>query len=315
MISRTGVLLKLAQRAPGDTVCASRLVEALARAHPGRPVAVDSVGADEFFRFDTRVSPAAPDMTLVELNYRHPIDAAYMGWPLLYLDAPLLSYWRQTGEVLPEPEPFPSLVLGPDEAAAPLAGSYWVLAAGSKWDAPLKQAPAALFETLVRETPEIRWLQVGDLERHRGGSRQHPIEGAECLLGGTSLRELLWLVAHAAGVVCHLSLPFMLAAAFRRPCVVLAGGREPASLHVYPEADWPTFRYLGAAPRFGCAANGCRRRIAAPAHAVAPYPPGWLCDEPAPDPVFGAVGGCLGAVDPGHVVGLVRALNTGRAVS
>jgi ADP-heptose:LPS heptosyltransferase len=62
------------------------------------------------------------------------------------------------------------------------------------------------------------------------------------LRGKTDLRRLIRLVYHAEGVLSPVSLPMHLAAAIEakpggpkhRPCVVVAGGREPPHWEAYP---------------------------------------------------------------------------------
>ena len=62
------------------------------------------------------------------------------------------------------------------------------------------------------------------------------------LRGKTDLRQLVRLVHHAQGVLCPVTLHMHLAAAVpvragmprNRPCVVVAGGREPSQWEAYP---------------------------------------------------------------------------------
>jgi hypothetical protein len=140
--------------------------------------------------------------------------------------------------------------------------------------------------------------------------RQSRIACAENLIGQTSLRELIRLVAHAKGVVGHLSLPFLLAAAFRRPCVVIAGGREPVHMHTYDTRYWSTFRYFAAPPQYTCTleGNGCRKRGVqlglggVPGQEI-------FCPHPVADEEYGAVAGCMADQPIQQIVATVRALN------
>jgi ADP-heptose:LPS heptosyltransferase len=62
------------------------------------------------------------------------------------------------------------------------------------------------------------------------------------LVGKTDMRQLVRLMYHADGVVCGVTMLMHLAAAVptkpgrprSRPCVVIAGGREPAQWEAYP---------------------------------------------------------------------------------
>ncbi len=68
------------------------------------------------------------------------------------------------------------------------------------------------------------------------------MEGAIDLRGKTTLRQLVRLMYHAQGAVSAVSLLMHLAAAVEaapglprsRPCVVIAGGREPPHFTAYP---------------------------------------------------------------------------------
>src|SRR6185503_5345813 len=95
---------------------------------------------------------------------------------------------------------------------------------------------------------------VGDLGHH------HPrLNGVIDLRGQTSLRELIRLVYHAQGVLCSITSLMHLAATVetksgrgsRRPCVVIAGGREPAHWEAYPGHQF--IHTNGALP---CCVNG-----------------------------------------------------------
>ena len=79
----------------------------------------------------------------------------------------------------------------------------------------------------------------------RSGRRRdiHPaLRGVLDLRGKTDLRQLVRLMHHAQGVLCPVSLLVHLAAGVEgrpdrlmtRPCVVVAGGREPMQWEAYP---------------------------------------------------------------------------------
>lgn len=119
------------------------------------------------------------------------------------------------------------LYLSQAEQAAPLIkGPYWLIVAGGKTDIPVKIWSAARFqEVAIALTQDgIRCVQAGAL---LPGHQQPELKGVESFVGKTTLREFLRLVYHADGVICAVSFPMHVAAAFDKPCVVLAGGREP----------------------------------------------------------------------------------------
>ena len=103
---------------------------------------------------------------------------------------------------------------------------------------------------------KIQFVQVGERGHH------HPkLEGVIDLRGQTTLRELVRLVHHAQGVLCSVTALMHLAAAVatkrgqtpHRPCVVVAGGREPAHWEAYPHHQF--IHTMSALPC--CAHGGC----------------------------------------------------------
>ncbi|HEX7377997.1 MAG TPA: glycosyltransferase family 9 protein [Pirellulales bacterium] len=88
----------------------------------------------------------------------------------------------------------------------------------------------------------------------------HPaLENVIDLCGKTDHRQLIRLVYHATGVLTGVSYPMHLAAAVPRPpwmvglrpCVVVAGGREPAHWEQYPG-----HRFLHTIGALSCCATG-----------------------------------------------------------
>ncbi|RPJ72406.1 MAG: ADP-heptose--LPS heptosyltransferase, partial [Acidobacteria bacterium] len=100
----------------------------------------------------------------------------------------------------------------------------------------------------------IQFVQVGEAGHHHP-----PLRGAVDLRGRTDLRQLVRLVYHSEGVLSPVSLLMHLAAAVEtpagrprnRPCVVVAGGREPPHFTAYPHHQF--IHTVGALP---CCANG-----------------------------------------------------------
>lgn len=136
---------------------------------------------------------------------------------------------------------------------------FWILNAGSKTDFTAKQWERERFQELVGRLPEVLFVQVGEGEhRHEVITGQNVIN----LVGKTDLRQLIRLVYHSAGVVSPVSLPMHLAAAVEmnprynrknRPCVVLAGGREPSVWEAYTHHQY--LHTCGAIPC--CDEGGC----------------------------------------------------------
>jgi len=114
---------------------------------------------------------------------------------------------------------------------------FWIVAAGGKYDLTIKWWQAERYQEVIDHfRGKILFVQVGQYGHH------HPkLDGVIDLRGQTSLRELVRLVYHAQGVLCSITALMHLAAAVEtrpgrpvpRPCVVVAGGREPAHWEAY----------------------------------------------------------------------------------
>jgi ADP-heptose:LPS heptosyltransferase len=115
---------------------------------------------------------------------------------------------------------------------------FWIVAAGGKYDISIKWWDSRRYQEVIDYFKgRISFVQVG------APGHFHPaLKGVIDLRGRTSLRELVRLVYHAQGVVCGVTGLMHLAAAVEyrnhpagnRPCVVIAGGREPVHWEAYP---------------------------------------------------------------------------------
>lgn len=116
---------------------------------------------------------------------------------------------------------------------------FWVIVAGGKNDFTIKWWQTQRFQEVVDHfRGKLTFVQVGEQ------GHTHPaLNGVIDLRGKTDLRQLVRLVYHSSGVLCPVTLVMHLAAAVeqkeavpkRRPCVVVAGGREPVNWAAYPE--------------------------------------------------------------------------------
>ena len=136
---------------------------------------------------------------------------------------------------------------------------FWIINAGGKHDLTIKWWDWRRYQEVVDHfRGRVLFVQVGAAEHH------HPkLAGALDLRGQTSVRQLLRLVHHAQGVLCGVTGLMHLAAAVPRragvnglrPCVVVAGGREPVHWEQYPGHQF--LHTIGALPC--CATGGCWR--------------------------------------------------------
>jgi FkbM family methyltransferase len=134
---------------------------------------------------------------------------------------------------------------------------FWIVSAGGKYDITIKWWSTDYFQSVVDHFKnQIAFVQIGEFGHH------HPkLRGAIDLRGQTSVRELIRLVHHAQGVLSPVTALMHLAAAVEtkpgfpknRPCVVVAGGREPPHWESYPHHQF--IHSVGALPC--CAEGGC----------------------------------------------------------
>jgi ADP-heptose:LPS heptosyltransferase len=132
---------------------------------------------------------------------------------------------------------------------------FWIIVAGGKHDFTAKWWNPASYQAVVDHfRGRIHFVQCGE-----GGHWHPPLQGVINLVGRTNLRDFVRLMYHAEGVVCPVTLAMHLAAAVEtprgdrgtRPCVVIAGGREPAHWEAYPN-----HQYLSTNGALACCRNG-----------------------------------------------------------
>jgi ADP-heptose:LPS heptosyltransferase len=107
---------------------------------------------------------------------------------------------------------------------------YWVLNAGIKLDILLKQYPPFLYQKVVNLLNDNSDFHC-DIVQTGHDHHLHPrLSNVISLVGKTNnLRDYFALVYHSDGCIGPVSLQMHLAAAFQKPCVVIAGGREEPS--------------------------------------------------------------------------------------
>ena len=132
---------------------------------------------------------------------------------------------------------------------------FWIVVAGGKRDYTVKWWDVRRYQEVVDHfAGRILFVQVGE-----AGHEHPPLRSVIDLRGKTDLRQLVRLVYHAQGVLCPVTLHMHLAAAVEvrpempknRPCVVVAGGREPPHWEAYPH-----HQYLHRAGALRCCDDG-----------------------------------------------------------
>lgn len=131
---------------------------------------------------------------------------------------------------------------------------FWIVDAGYKSDFTCKMWELDRYQQVVNMTKDrINWVQIGT-----GNHNHKPLENVINLLGKTNHRQFLSLMYGASGVLTPVSYPMHLATTpwknhpnEHRPCVVIAGSREPSQWEAYP-----THRFLHNCGILSCSMKG-----------------------------------------------------------
>jgi ADP-heptose:LPS heptosyltransferase len=234
-------------QSPGDILMLSAAVRDLHRCHPGEFATDVRTSCPDVWLNNPWLTPLDeqdPEVTVVDCHYplihrsnqepRHFLDGF-----VEYLNDQLGLRIRVTefrGDIYiseAEKEWFAAV-----EREHGRAMPFWLFASGGKLDYTIKWWDAARYQQVVDHfRGRIQFVQVGEDHHHHP-----PLEGVIDLRGQTTLRQLIRLMYHAEGAISAVSLLMHLAAAVEvkpgmpqnRPCVVIAGGREPPHFTAYP---------------------------------------------------------------------------------
>lgn len=138
-----------------------------------------------------------------------------------------------------------------------MGARFWIIVSGGKTDYTAKWWDPDRAQQVVNHfVGRIRFVQCGE------AAHPHPrLRNVIDMVGRTDLRQMVRLMWHADGVICPVTMFMHLAAAVEtrpgrpqhRPCVVVAGGREPPHWEAYPHHQF--LHTNGALPC--CDDGGC----------------------------------------------------------
>ncbi|HEY3332586.1 MAG TPA: hypothetical protein VGK19_21325 [Capsulimonadaceae bacterium] len=240
---------------PGDIVMLTAAVRDLHRCQPSRFVTDVRTSCPDLWSFNPYITPIAdgdPDARVIECEY--PLVNESTRRPVHFIYG-FVEFLARRLNVHIHPTEFKGDVYAtPDAASSPdLPQPYWLIDAGGKTDFTAKWPDPAKLQAVVDEfAGRVAFVQIG------AANHNHPrLRGVIDRVGATTIRGLVDLMAHASGVITPVSFPMHLSAAVPtptgalRPCVVIAGGREPAHWEQYPG-----HAYLDTVGRLPCCANG-----------------------------------------------------------
>jgi hypothetical protein len=181
-------------------------------------------------------------------------------------NAPFLAgYTEYLGEQIGRPLRLrtsrPHVFLTPEEAARPrsklwpgapdLSKPYWIVNAGIKRDYTAKAWPMEYFQEVIDRTKDrVNWVQIGlKKDLHRS------LRGVINLVddGGPPMRETIILARHATGGLGPVTFLQHLLAAWEKPYLCVAGGREPSTWIQYPlQQTFHTIGQLDCCRPFSC---------------------------------------------------------------
>jgi len=239
----------------GDVLVLTAAVRDLHRAHPARYVlGVETCFPDIWWNnpYVASLDPGDPEVTRIDCGHPPLLDRCG-DQPRHYVESVHDLLRGRLGVEIPLTRFAPDLHLSEEERAGVphgLQAPYWVIVGGGKRDLTIKWWPTAFYQEVVDHfAGQVNFVQVGG-----GGDYHPPLRGVVMnLVGRTTVRELMRLVYHADGVVCPVTCVMHIAAAFDKPCVVVAGGREPPHWEMYPMHQF--LHTVGQLPC--CARSGC----------------------------------------------------------
>jgi ADP-heptose:LPS heptosyltransferase/GT2 family glycosyltransferase len=224
------------RRGLGDVVLMTALVRDIALTYPGRfNIDVDT-GWSRVWTNNPYIRSCDPESKvttdIVKLSWR---DASMtkshvtengqlarrhiLGW---YHNC----FERLTGIQVSPSKPYADIHLTATEKLPIVSGRYWVIISGGKLDMPVKHWHFPRVQQTVDALLErgIHCVQVGATHK----DHIHPnLKNVLNLIGKTEdIRDLCSLIYNSDGVICGMTGAMHLAAAFQKPCVVFAGGRE-----------------------------------------------------------------------------------------
>jgi ADP-heptose:LPS heptosyltransferase len=241
-MTKTKLLIKH-RWALGDTVLLTALIRDIHRAYPGKyEIKVSTNFTNVWWNnpYITDFAEAkAPPPLKIEVGWEDAIKwNAYAKYGNNREMKHILAWYhydfeRKTGLKVPVTDPQPDLHLSQDEKQRRLLGRYWVVISGGKLDLTTKHWHVHRMQEVVDKLAlkGIECVQAGAVCTNH---IHPPLENVTNLIGKTeNVRDLWNLILHADGVICGVTGAMHIAAAFNKPCVVHAGGREEPWFEAY----------------------------------------------------------------------------------
>lgn len=291
------ILLRFHQ-CPGDTLCATPAVRALALAYPEYAIRVQGGGSEAIFAHNPFVQDfegRADEEVKLDNSLIH---SSHLPWHFLHSYVHTIN--NALGVNLSLGMARPEVFLADDEKATrPIPHRYWLLNAGCKKDYTVKRWPAEYFQEVIDALQgRVTFVQVGQSK-----DDHPPLRRVINFIDKTDLRQLITLAYHADGALTPESFLHHLMAAHNKPCVTLAAG--------WLSKHWITYQSGHLLSRHGCL-DCCREKACGKARVVETAPKRdpknkRLCLLPVLDTFSQPVAKCMALIKPPEVV---RAIGT-----
>lgn len=258
-------------QSPGDIVMLTAAVRDLHLAHPGRFQTDVRTAADALWQHNPNLVPLKEGDSGVEvLDMHYPLIHQSNRRPYHFIHGYAQYLEQQLGVPVPVSDFKGDVRLTAEEKGLPCPGQdagvpehFWIIVAGGKHDFTAKWWNPECFQQVVDHFQgRITFVQCGE-----AGHWHPPLTGVINLVGRTPLRDFVRLMYHADGVLCPVTFAMHLAAAVEtkpgrpkhRPCVVVAGGREPAHWEAYTHHQFLSVNgALSCCQEGGCWKSRCQ---------------------------------------------------------
>lgn len=167
-----------------------------------------------------------------------------------------MSMEENLGVHIPQGESRPDIWLTEEEynSPRPFPMPYWIICTTGEKGWGCKMYPTHKWQEVINQNPDLTFVQIGTAE-----DNAPRLKGANVIdhIGKTQsrehgIRDLFKLFLHAEGSIGLVSFHMHLSGALFKPCVVIAGGREPVSFTRYAG-----HAYLSNDGMLPCAVKAC----------------------------------------------------------
>jgi ADP-heptose:LPS heptosyltransferase len=251
-------------QSPGDIVVMTASVRDLHLAHPGRFQTDVRTSGDALWQHNPHLVPLKEgDAGVESIDMHYPL-IHHSNRPYHFIHGYIQYLEQQLNVAIPVTEFRGDVRISNEEKLLPCPGvefgvpeRFWIVVAGGKYDFTAKWWNPLSYQKVVDHfRGRITFVQCGEKDHWHS-----PLKGTINLIGRTGLRDFVRLMYHADGVLCPVTFAMHLAAAVEakpgrpkhRPCVVVAGGREPAHWEAYTHHQFLSVN--GALPC--CHDGGC----------------------------------------------------------